>query len=401
MRRMTSEQQFFLGVISDFIHKKNSMVPDGLDWDTIMQYARNHAVEGIVWHQCQSYLKSKNELQQICNKLSINSVNQAFHYANNLYAYSELEHAFQANHIHYVSVKGLSVAKFFPVPAYRTMGDMDIIVADDDYGRIQDIMLQLGYRRRPGELVQCYRRDKINFEIHKRLVNEQNMETVMRRVFFNRIWDYVSEENGIYTLDWNFHFLFLVEHTKQHFSANGAGFRQFMDIAVVAMKEKDLNWNWIKRELVKISLWDFTITAFAFCKRWWSCEFPFDIPDLDEDFYIDSTEFVFKNGVFGFNNENSNIHAIEKQMRISLLPRTFRILAVAIKKVCISYHTAQTLPYCEFVKGRRYLLPIAWIYRVFYVAIHKRGNISNALGVFIGSNRIIDAHKNLMDRWGV
>ncbi len=398
---MTNEQRFFLEILKDHIHKQETQVPDGLDWAKIARYAKSHQVEGIVWHQCQNYLQSKQDLITICNKLREASLAEAFFFVNNQLAYKELEQEFQAQDVRYISVKGLNVANLFPIPAYRTMGDMDILIAADDFERVPGIMLKLGYHRKIGENVQCYGKRTVNLEVHNQLVNKQNVETDQRKAYFNSVWDYVNKELGKYWLDWSFHFLFLIEHTKQHFSASGVGFRQFLDLAVVAMNKQDLDWDWIVRELKKIDLWDFAVTAFAFCKRWWSLDTPLETLELDESFYTQSTEFIFQNGVFGFENENASAHFVAKQIRSVRGPRVFRLLVVALRKVCIPYNTALILPYCSFVRNRKYLLPVAWLYRVIYVAFHKKGNISNEVNLVFRTGDVVDVHGAMMDRWGV
>ncbi len=398
---MTNEQAFFLTVLKDHILRQGTRTPDGLDWAWIARCAKSHQVEGIVWHQCQGYLKANQDLTAICEKLRKASLAEAYYYVNNQMAYEEVAREFRVRGIRFVSVKGLQVAKLYPVPAYRTMGDMDLLVAAYDFEKVREIMPKLGYQRKTGETVLCYGKNSVNFEIHQLLVNSRNNETAQRKAFFNHFWDHVSEEDENCVLDRNFHFIFLIEHTKQHFSASGVGFRQFLDIAVVAMSDPELDWDLIRHDLKKIGLWDFAVTAFAFCKKWWGFDLPFETPEPDETFYAQSTEFVFQNGVFGFDNENAKVHFLEKQMRVSRAPRAFRSLAIAVRKVCISYDAALTLPYCAFVRNRKYLLPAVWIYRIFYVAFHKKGNIASEVDLVFRSGDAINVHRALMDRWGV
>ena len=398
---MILEQEFFLKILADHIHGLETHIPDSLDWGQVVHYAWSHQVEGIVWHQCHDYIKSKPELARICERLETASMAEAFCYQNNQRALQELEQTLRNQKIRSISLKGLNVAEFYPIPVYRTMGDMDIIVAKDDLNRIEDIMYGLGYQRKQGERVQIYSRGVTLIEVHHQLVNKQNLETAQRRSYFNCIWNHVHEENGIYYLDWNFHFLFLIEHTKQHFSANGVGFRQFLDIAVVAKNNLHLDWAWIRHELETIDMWDFAVNVFAFCKKWWGIDLPFEIAKPDETFYEQSTELVFQNGVFGFENRNASIHLVEKELRVSTLPKSLRLIGIAIKRICIPYNQILTLPYCSFVRGRKYLLPFAWIYRLVYAVIHKKGNIIKTSRDIFNSSEIISVHKKLMDRWGV
>ncbi len=399
---MTREQRFFLGVLADFLHGKNTEPPEGLDWAKITAYARSHQVEGIIWNQCKDYIKSRIDLKEIWSRLESSSAATLFYYENNSRVCKKLGEELKKQRIPFFFVKGLDVAALYPVPGYRTMGDLDLVIKPADADEINEILYRLGFQRKVGERVKLYANSTTKLEVHEQLINEVNLETKTRRKFFNGCWKYVKTDNdGSCALDWNFHFLFLVEHTKQHFSASGVGFRQFMDLAVAAQQKKDLDWNWIEKKLKEISLWDFTVMAFAFIERWWGISSPLPVRELDNSFFGKSTEFVFENGVFGFDNENAGAHLIEKQMRISSVPKILRSLRVALKKVFISYNSALVLPYCSFIKGKKFLLPFAWIYRVFYVAKHKKGNISRAVKLVFCSREAIDNHRQLMDGWGV
>lgn len=52
---------------------------------------------------------------------------------------------FQAEHIPFVIIKGCASAMYYPRPEYRIMGDIDLLVRPEDYGKISDIFQSLGY----------------------------------------------------------------------------------------------------------------------------------------------------------------------------------------------------------------------------------------------------------------
>ena len=162
-----------------------------------------------------------------------------------------------------------------------------------------------------------------------------------------------------------------------------------------------MDWIWIEKELRKINLWNFAVMAFSFCKEWWKVDLPIKTVNLDEPFFLESTKFIFENGVFGNDNENAEIHVIEKEMRHTALPRSIQSIGVGLKNVFIPYNEVIRLPYCSFVKGRRLLLPAAWIYRIYYVARYKKGNYNRGINLLFRSGKVVDYHRRLMDRWGI
>ena len=332
---MTNEQEFFLDALADYLHGRATKPPEGLNWRIIEQYAASHQVEGIIWNQCKEYLKKRDDLKSARRHFETSSVASCFCYANNVQSRKELKSEFAKDKINCFFVKGLDIAALYPIPAYRTMGDMDIVMKTEDRNRISGIMKKLGFIEDKGERVRQYKKSTTRLEIHDELINGDNLEIPERRKFFNTCWEYVEVMgDGSCLLNWNFHLLFLIEHTKQHFSASGVGFRQFMDIAVVTQRKEDLDWDWIEKQLKNIKLWDFTVMTFAFLKKWWDIPSPMPIHDVGEDCFKESTDFIFKNGVFGFDNENASIHLIEKQMRVTSVPKFLRAFKVA-KKKCV------------------------------------------------------------------
>ena len=242
----------------------------------------------------------------------------------------------------------------------------------------------------------------MNIEIHDHLVYKQNQEKKAIVDYFDRCWDYIrSDKDGNNKLDWNYHFVFLIEHTKKHFHGNGIGFRQFMDITVTARAIPDLDWGKIKTDLKRIGLLDFAETAFAFCKIWFDIDIPFECATIDESMYDESTELIFKNGVFGRDNEHHKEHSLERRMRSTSLPRPLSKMHIINKAVFLPYKYMIKLPYCDFLIGRRYLLPAAWIYRIVYIIRNKKKQLDEERRLLFDSEEIILQHNRLMKKWGL
>ena len=400
---MTNEQQFFLNALADHLNKRETHPPDGLDWTLIAAYAKSHQVEGIIWHQCKTFLSNRDEYSDIRKRLETSSISSLFYYANNVNALRELKRIFLENHIRFFTVKGLDVAQLYPVPAYRTMGDIDVIISEEDRSLIDGIMTGMGYKSANSNDYELnYHNRNTHFEIHDHLIYKQNQEFLKRKNYFDNCWENVKEEDdGSLSLNWNFHFAFLVQHTKKHFSGNGLGFRQFMDVAIVAREVPNLDWERIEKDLRRIDLWDFTLRAFAFCKKWFCIEPPVPTKDLDDSFYEESTDFILKNGVFGCDNEHHKEHALERRIRISKLPRQLRKFEIILKEVFIPYKYMIELPYCKFLIGRKYLLPYAWFYRIFYVICNKEEQLEAERKLLFESEDAFRYHDRLMTRWGL
>ena len=117
---MTREQQFFLEVLSDHLHQRETAVPEGLDWQQLAAYAKSHQVEALVGIQCRSFLKHQPELKDVFTRFDRANAAAAFFYANKLQAFRELDEACREEHIRFFAVKGLDVAALYPVPPCRS-----------------------------------------------------------------------------------------------------------------------------------------------------------------------------------------------------------------------------------------------------------------------------------------
>ena len=64
----------------------------------------------------------------------------------------------------------------YPVPAFRTMGDLDIVMSSEDRERAYEPMTQLGYQLKESGYERHYSKANISLELHDHLVYEQNLE---------------------------------------------------------------------------------------------------------------------------------------------------------------------------------------------------------------------------------
>ncbi len=142
---MTAEQQFFLRMISDHIHCRKTSQQEGLNWDQIAFYAKNHEVVGIVYAQCAEWLVRLEP--EIHKKLQYGSYVCTAAYLNNVQTVKDLR---KALNVQWFMVKGLEIASLYPVPAYRSMGDLDLVMSTEDRERIIPVMEGLGYKLKQG-----------------------------------------------------------------------------------------------------------------------------------------------------------------------------------------------------------------------------------------------------------
>ena len=163
----------------------------------------------------------------------------------------ELTETMRDGGIPFVVLKGLAAAMYYPEPVTRTLGDVDIIVAPQDFANTCSVLLAAGYTTTDpleGEArhVHFYKNDVL-VELHRRyaLLNSQTAIDLLDSWIFEAIPQAV-----IATVDeWNFPILpeplnglTLLAHISQHLE-EGLGLRQLVDWVIYVSRElPDENW---------------------------------------------------------------------------------------------------------------------------------------------------------------
>ena len=392
---MNLEQSFFLKLLSDHLNRRlTNISSENIDWRLILHYAQIQQVEGIIFSQCKSFLPNDVRIQ-FQEKYSAS----LFYYANREYYVKAIIKSLKANQINFFIIKGFPVASLYPIPALRTMSDTDLVVQTKDRRRVNDILLSQGYintsHRKNREWI--YYKDKYELELHDRLIYNEAINSVIHEDFFGNAWDYVH--NAV--LDWNYHFLFLILHLRKHLMNCGVGFRQFLDIAVVTNNCRDLDWDWIEEKLVKLNLIDFSKIVFALNESWFDIKSPIHISTLDSTFYERVTEQVFNNGVFGFENEENKANVVINNARKSKNAKKY-MFTTAFHTLFPSYSKMITVPEYSFLRGKGWLLPFVWIYRIIRGVKHSNfsRNVIIVKSSFV-SNETLEQREEYLRQWGL
>jgi len=391
-KRMTKEQVFFLQVLSDYLSRCDTLPVYDLDWDIIYNISHIHQVEGIVYSQCKAFMPARFDFIRA-------HAAAAYFYKNRIRALSEVSSVFAQRRISFFTVKGIEVARFYPIPAMRTMGDTDIIVHRMDKEEAGKALIDIGfvYEFEFSEKEEGYLYQDMSFDLHHNLVYDEAVTLPEQKSFFNNCWEYVN--NG--ELNHSFHFLFLLAHLRKHLMNEGAGFRMFMDVAVVGKNDEELDWIWIEEKLKELKLYRFAQTCSALIKCWFDIELPIDFTKLEESFEKQATETVFDNGIFGFHNgENANNRTFN-EIRNIVGPRWLGRSVIIMKRAFPSYKYLCGGEQYSFLKGRPYMLPVAWLYRMYLMMKGKTTSGNTIMRKIMAPDKTLKSREDELRRWGL
>ena len=346
---MTNEQTFFLTALSDHLHGRKSTVPEGLDFDSLYSLAKKQQLCGILYAQTKADVFERSFYTEI------------LHAVNRQRLLADIHCAFTKNDIPYILIKGTEIARFYPQPELRTMTDSDILVHYEHKEKAHKLLLSLGFSF---DNDWGYWKEGLHFELHDRLLYDEAVNLDSLKAWTGHVWEYARPEDGTrYAVSGEFHLVFLLLHLRKHFLNSGVGFRQFMDVAV--MSQQSLDWGCVSSFISELNLESFAETCFGLCRVWFQVETPL-AGTLPEDFVSKAANQIFAGGVFGFSDEKNRGNQVKYQLESQ------NSFSIFFKKIFAPYSALCYSKKYSFLEGRPYLLPLAWVYRVFLAIKEKR-----------------------------
>ena len=350
---MQKEKEFLIQVLADHLNKRETAVPEDLNWLVLEKIGQDQQLGGIIYHQCKNSIAQSALPAEVKKKWKLGYLYNSFLYSKRLVLLNQLDTEFQKENIPYLIFKGTEAAIFYPAPAQRTMGDLDLLVHPEDKQRACEALVRLGFKimyQTPGEWIIA--KNEMVIELHHRLIYAHSVELESIQVWGDRVWEHAIAQNGKMQrkLDLTYHLVYILLHLRKHLLENGVGFRQFMDAAVLAA-QPGINWKQAEAWFKELNLEKFSQTCFAFCERWFDVQVPICRLELDEAFYNSFTEKVFVGGLFGTNNEEYKENAVFNKMHYKKSSGSG--IRVFLRHAFLPYEEMRALPYCYFLMEDR------------------------------------------------
>lgn len=389
---MTKEKSFFIQLITDHLTKSPTEPCGDMGWYEIFELAKLHQVEGIVFYQCKTFIPE--EMRGLFESAYYSTL---YNYSARQYALKQILSSLEEKGIPCFLIKGLEVSLYYPRPALRTMGDLDVVVHREDRPEVHKILLACGFKNISHlyDREWQYYKDSLEYELHDRLVYHEVVTQDEHEAFFNECWKYVH--NG--KLDASFHFLFLILHLRKHLLNEGVGFRQFIDVALMAQNEGGLDWDWIKEKMKELNLDVFSSVCFGFINNWFGIKIPIEPALLDNEFFALATESIFANGVFGFNNADNSKNAAVNAARKAKWRKLAMFKQVG-EYILPSYESLRNHEKYSYLKGKPFLLPFTWIHRLFRNRTQFKIAKKN-IDMHLASDQVISRRDDYLRNWGL
>ena len=215
---------------------------------------------------------------------------------------------FKKEGIWFMPLKGVVIKDYYPKYGMREMSDNDILCNPDRMHDVKSIMENLGYlcEEYEKENHDVYSKHIIFFEFHRALFHE-NKYSVLNEYYKGIQTKLICNKNDPYVYSFSLEdlYIYLVAHTYKHYSTGGIGIRSLLDTNLFLKQHSNqMNWNYNKKELKKLSLTRFEEMNRELSNKVFSCV----ILDNDEKEHL---MYYFSSGAHGtdehlWNNRISN-----------------------------------------------------------------------------------------------
>ena len=227
-------------------------LPEDFDWDSGAKTLYEHhlvtlAVRGA--SRCgvpRTHPSVRNLMALFCENVATSRLQM-----QQLDAVYEL---FQEHGIEYMPVKGAVLKPLYPQAELRVMGDADILIRQEQYPKIRELLLSLGMRQdieSDHEYIWCS--NNLKLELHKRLIPSYNKDYY---AYYGTGWKLArrSGNSSAYSLSPEDHFIYLLVHFAKHYRDGSISAKNICDFWVYRKAFPDMDENYICTELEKLKL---------------------------------------------------------------------------------------------------------------------------------------------------
>lgn len=305
--------------------------------NAVMRLAREHAVTGLVANAAmRNRIVIAGGAAEGRGEAVMRLMQQTMAHRQNQRRFEDAVGRFarlmEENSIAYVVFKGLAVARHYPEPFVRTMGDVDFYVPQGDFLRAVDVIergLHVEMDKEDVDKHYCFEWQGIRFEMHYQIETFGNRWHQLR---FNRMIDEaMAEHTDSFTLcdsDGNKtevcvllpteDLIVVFKHWFNHLLVEGVGLRQTLDLAVLLNAYRDkMNVARLMTALDSIGYMKAFRAMLAMMKRYFGFEWldsNFVLGCRDERYADKLMAAVMESGNFGRKAYRNHITGKKKSM---------------------------------------------------------------------------------------
>ena len=342
---------------SQFENRKPAMIPQDININELLELSIANQIWGFT---ARALMRLENIQPQLYEHLKRGSSVMIYKSKLQEHEIKKIQEIFEEQGIKNMPLKGIFMKKYYPLPELREMGDIDLVVEENDLERAGKILKNMGYtlKQRISNHDVYIKKPYMVIELHKNMYKQEidKKQHDYFESFVNAVLD--DEKKYCYHQKTEDFYVYMIAHMAGHFYIRGCGVRNLIDIYVFRNKFKgQLDEEYIDRELKECGIYDFEKHMKKAAGIWLG-------NDKSDDFYDDLLTFMVMCGIYGkeeygFWNEYSRTNSKNNKVNMTLW------------YIFPPYHYMKK--YYEYLKKAPYLLAFAWLHRILRGLVFKRG----------------------------
>lgn len=279
-------------------------------------------------------------------RLLKSAIAYTFYSDNQDYEIGAIKKRFDEAGIEYLMLKGTVLRSIYPRKEMRLMSDADILIKEEQYQKISEIMTSLGYTEKlesDHELV-WNKGNNLHIELHKRLIPSYNKDYY---AYFGDGWRLATLKSGT---EWKMSdedcFIYTFVHYAKHYRDGGIGVKHVCDFYLYMKKYPNLDWKYIEKELSSLQLLRFWQNTKTLIDVWFSGR------ECDERSAF-LTHKIFSGTAYG----TAEAHLLSQGLKISKKTKNVRAERLFMS-IFPAFSTMQQ--HYKFLKKAPFLLPLTW-----------------------------------------
>ena len=387
---MTREFQAMLKLLKCNLRKEKADIIEGVDYKKIGTLAMQQQIMPLVFPFIEDAynsgaLKMEDEVLKNMSNRILASVAQGIRREEFLIPILD---EIEKTGVKCILLKGVLLADLYPSPELRVSGDVDLYVDEKDEKTAITILKNYGFhvaKRMEGEYhSECQHNIVKSLELHVSLYEDYCTDLWFDNITFDtdKVERYTTQNGYTYnSLEKNEQLIFIILHLIKHFLSSGIGIRQIADIILYMEKYSDVLDFKKYSEIMKGLKFDYFMDCCMKIgvdylgadqeKLFWINRY--EIRDEDCERILTDIE---NSGLFGHNDFKRRTFGVAytnalKQEKGYAGKKTNSGL---LSKIFLDYNHIKN-DY-QYVNGKKWLLPVAWVHRVFRIAFCKKKEIS-------------------------
>lgn len=286
--------------------------------------------------------------------------------SNQLFELEKLISAFEKHKILHMPVKGSLTKYDYPQTDMRYMGDIDILIKENDIVNADAVLKELGYKNLSSgkDIHDEYEKPPfIMLELHKKLISEDSISYN----YLSSIWERAALKSGCsysYIPSKEDIYIHMIVHAVNHYYFGGIAPRIVLDFYVFLEKNKDIiDLSYVKNIVSQMGYWDFTEKITQLAYQWFS---PAGSGLSDDDLSM----FIVTSGSYGRMKNNVLIRSTQ----MSENGKKTSPLLFAVKQAFPNLKAMRDI--YPVLKKAPFLLPFMWCRRIFTKLFLKKKGLS-------------------------